>query len=165
MKGMTMTDLDSIIAHKHFRPGMTVVYGKENHPNDTFSQLYGGLITPKELADSSNGLLVWDKAATDRLYALRVQCGFPFIFNSGTRSLQTNLEAGGHPTSAHMVGRAFDIQVKSGQDAMEIVRLAPEFDFKGVGIRRPSGEGGYVHVDDVDRGADGAVIWTYSDGD
>lgn len=144
----------------HFKEDGTVVYLSPNDvPKESFAK-YSEFFTPHEFADTRSGLTIINTHFMKALLALRVVCPFPFIINSGTRSQSTNRIVGGHPTSAHLVGLAADVRVDGGTQAMRIVKLAAKKGFMGIGVKRPSGARGYVHLDIVPRKE--PTIWTYS---
>lgn len=88
-----------------------------------------------------------------RLDRARQIAGFPFIVNSSYRSPAYEVSKGRSGTSAHCLGRAFDIKCRSSRERFLIVKAALEAGFLRIGIY-PN----FVHVDDsLDH--DQCVIW------
>jgi len=52
----------------------------------------------------------------------------------GYRTATYNSKIGGHPNSLHMKGMAADIRIHNGIERGDIVRLAIELGFKGIGV-------------------------------
>ena len=129
----------------------------------TFEAAAGEFFELSEFADRNTGRVVVDLETLAKLRELRQACGFPFHLSSAFREELTNLEVGGHPRSAHKVGRAYDIGRLTGPMALTIITRAPSFGFHGIGVKRPIDGRGYVHIDDVDRDF-GATLWSYSHG-
>ena len=92
----------------------------------------------------------------EKLDKLREACGFPFVITSGYRTEDHNKAVGGEKGSAHLLGRAADIQC-NGIQAYMILTLAAKFGFTGIGVKQ-SGGGRYVHLDDAHVVP---VVWTY----
>ena len=88
----------------------------------------------------------------DALQAVRFRIGRPMIINSAARCEQHNRSVGGSPQSFHLckpdrAACAYDIAVKDGlglstHDPEELIRIAKEEGFKGIGRYR-----NFVHLD------------------
>jgi uncharacterized protein YcbK (DUF882 family) len=81
----------------------------------------------------------------DRLQALRTKFGRPLVLNSGYRSPQYNSSVsntGLH--GAHTTGRAVDIKCIDSQTRFQLIKLAIELGFTGIGIAKT-----FIHLDDV----------------
>lgn len=96
-----------------------------------------------------------------RLQRLRAAYGKPLTITSGYRDPTHPIEAKKPVPGAHATGRAADIGVTGGE-ALEIVRLALEFGFTGLGVQQKGG-GRFIHVDDVPGGPGmpRPSIWSY----
>lgn len=100
----------------------------------------------------------------ERLFQLRKHLAFPFKIRSGYRCPAHNERVSGTgPNGPHTTGRAADIALYGGQ-AYEVVTLARQFGFTGIGIR---GLGPlnrrFVHLDDLHQSDHRRrpTIWTY----
>jgi len=92
------------------------------------------------------------------LVALRRDLAFGFVITSGYRCPAHNRAVGGHPKSAHMQGRAVDIQA-TGLKALALVTEAVEYHFNGVGVSQKGIHGRrFIHLDNTH---DEATIWSY----
>lgn len=125
---------------------------------------------PDEFRCPDSGVFIYDMSAMASLKALRRACMFPFQINSGTRSANHNKAIGGHPNSAHMVGRAFDIKLLDRDWGRKIISMAGATGFRGVGLKLPIGaDTGYIHLDNVPRSGyhdpfredENIFLWTY----
>lgn len=99
-----------------------------------------------------------------KIELLREACNFPFIVTSAFRCVNYNERIGGAKNSAHTLGQALDIKV-SHEKAFEIVRLAYDFGFTGIGVsQKGPKESRFIHLDNVPR-FDPTVprprIWSY----
>ena len=90
----------------------------------------------------------------NRLDQLRYNCGFPFIVNSGFRSVNHSRERCKAPKGQHTKGIAADIKVVGGVQRGKIVAEAIKMGFTGIGVAK-----GFVHVDDRD--FNGLMMWSY----
>lgn len=79
----------------------------------------------------------------------------PFVINSGYRTSEHNLSAGGKKNSAHTRGYAFDIKVTNGIERMKVVNALMQAGFNRIGIART-----FIHGDN-DPSLPQNVIWTY----
>lgn len=77
-----------------------------------------------------------------RLDDLREACGFPFIVQSGYRSVLHSVEAKKEKPGTHTKGIAADIRVTGGAQRRLLVQKALEMGFTGVGVAKS-----FVHVD------------------
>lgn len=97
-----------------------------------------------------------------KLDALREECGFPLLINSGYRCPKHNLEVS-HTgeTGPHTTGHAVDIRVDRGR-AYRLLALAPKYGFTGIGIQQKGG-GRYIHLDDLpnDINQPRPTVWSY----
>ena len=104
------------------------------------------------------------RSSVDRLERVRVRYGKPMRVNSGARCAKHNLDvASTGADGPHTTGQAFDLGVV-GADALELVVIAREVGFTGIGVKQkgPHGER-CIHVDDLPN-ADGQPrpwIWSY----
>jgi uncharacterized protein YcbK (DUF882 family) len=88
------------------------------------------------------------------------QLGRPITITSSWRDPQRNRAAGGAPESQHLLGQAVDLRLSAdGQYHYDIVKLALELGFTGVGERRLTGKGGMLHLDTRPRAL--RAKWTY----
>lgn len=117
---------------------------------------------PEEFRCKGDGTYLIVPEFMDKLQALRTRAAFPFRITSGYRSPAYNAKVAETGSKGpHTTGRAVDISV-FGLDAFNLVRLAMEGGFTGIGISQ-KGTSRFVHLDDLNR-ADGyprPAIWTY----
>lgn len=100
----------------------------------------------------------------DQLQRLRTEAGFQFIINSGYRCPKHNRRVSSTGLSGpHTTGRAADVKV-SGSQAYQLIALALEHGFTGIGIK----QGGdwsqrFVHLDNLEDSEDRSRprVWTY----
>jgi uncharacterized protein YuzE len=88
--------------------------------------------------------------ALDRL---REICGFPFVINSGYRSIKHSLEALKDKPGTHTKGIAADIKVTTGHNRFVLIDNAIHHGFSGIGIAK-----NYIHLD-MRNSAE--VMWVY----
>jgi len=88
-----------------------------------------------------------------RLELLREACGFPFIINSGYRSIKHSAEVKKSKGGTHTQGIASDIKVSNGVERRAIVEAAISLGFGGIGVADS-----FVHVDTR---KSARVIWCY----
>lgn len=86
-----------------------------------------------------------------RLDLLREYCRFPFIVNSGYRSVTHSKETWKRRPGNHTKGIAADIRVKNGVERRLIVLRALTLGFNGIGVYEH-----FVHIDDRKTRA---VLW------
>jgi uncharacterized protein YcbK (DUF882 family) len=75
--------------------------------------------------------------------------------NSGYRCEKRNKKEGGSPTSSHVKGLAWDVDVSGSTMRYRIVKAALKLGIDRIGIGK-----GYIHLD-IDRQKDHRVIWLY----
>jgi uncharacterized protein YcbK (DUF882 family) len=121
-------------------------------------------VSPAEWADKTDGSLIVDVDFMDKLETLRGRYGKPFVFDSCYRSPAHNVEVSATRSSdgAHTLGVAADIQA-IGADALELVRLAINLDFTGIGLQQKGPGTRFVHLDCAPARADAPRpwLWTY----
>lgn len=100
----------------------------------------------------------------DRLQALRFEMPFPFPISSAYRTPEHNRSIGGGKHSAHLEGRAVDIQVY-GARAFMIVAAARNYGFTGIGVHQKGDDYAerFIHLDDVENSVarPRPAIWSY----
>ncbi|MEL8055023.1 MAG: D-Ala-D-Ala carboxypeptidase family metallohydrolase [Pseudomonadota bacterium] len=103
--------------------------------------------TPRERACKRTGSLLLVPEYMERLQGLRTRLKRAMPVNSGFRSVQHNQLIGGG--LAHPTGRADDIGI-FGNDALELVIMAREEGFTGIGVKQHGGiESRFIHLDDL----------------
>jgi uncharacterized protein YcbK (DUF882 family) len=97
----------------------------------------------------------------DKLQKLREAYGKPMRITSGYRHKTHPIEAKKSKIGAHATGQAADIGVDRG-DAYELLKLALELGFTGIGIQQKGG-GRFIHLDTLEPSADfiRPTIWSY----
>jgi uncharacterized protein YcbK (DUF882 family) len=92
-----------------------------------------------------------DALFLERLDSLRGKTGFPFPVRSGYRcSAYNQTVSNTGPTGPHTTGKAADLGI-SGQQAYEIISVAKEFGFRGIGVKMHGPAGGrFLHLDMID---------------
>ncbi len=96
-----------------------------------------------------------------KLQKLREAYGKPMRITSGYRHKTHPIEAKKSKIGAHATGQAADIGVDRG-DAYELLKLALELGFTGIGIQQKGG-GRFIHLDTLEASADfiRPTIWSY----
>lgn len=115
----------------------------------------------EEFACKHTGENYMDPGVIDKLQELRSECDFPFIITSAYRSENHPAEVNKKKPGTHTKGIAIDILV-SGSQAYEVVALAPQFGFTGIGVQQ-KGKDRFIHLD-VDGEKFGKIrpyIWSY----
>lgn len=103
-----------------------------------------------------------DQGLVDLLDELRARLGQPMHLSSSYRDPSHNASVGGVQDSQHLSGHAVDIILPlDGQYHYDIVKLAYELGFTGIGEKRRSGHAGMLHLDN--RPAGQRAKWTYPD--
>jgi len=127
----------------------------ETHAGPNFS--------PEELADSRTGQIIADPEFLNMLRGLREVFCQPIVINSGFRMRETNAAVGGHERSAHLYGRAVDVRIPDAAYGADLLATALNIQGAiGIGINKPQGKTGFIHIDDMPRnGSKKPVIWTY----
>ena len=106
-----------------------------------------------------SGAKFMDNAFLQMLDDARSIAGIPFNITSGYRSEKINKLAGGVKNSSHLVGRAADIAVGSGNERLIIIMALIQVGFRRVGVAR-----GFIHTDNDSISMGGTKpdsIWTY----
>ena len=93
-----------------------------------------------------------------KLQAFRIQYGKPMRITSGYRCPEHPLEAKKSKPGAHASGLACDVGV-DGQEAYEILKLAFQLGFKGVGVNQ-KGTGRFIHLDTLEE-TPRPNVWSY----
>ena len=100
----------------------------------------------------------------ERLIELREKLNKPMVISSGYRSEAHNIAIGGSKNSAHLKGCAVDV-VCSGHLAYEIVKLAMELKFSGIGVKQNGVHAKrFIHIDTMPRHSITSPrpwIWSY----
>lgn len=96
-----------------------------------------------------------------RLQKLRRRFGKPMTISSGYRHPTHPIEAKKAKPGAHASGRACDIAVE-GADALQVISLALELGFTGIGVQQKGG-GRFIHLDDLPHGGGFSrpMVWSY----
>jgi uncharacterized protein YcbK (DUF882 family) len=81
-----------------------------------------------------------------KLQALRTRYGKPIRISSGYRSKRHTIEAKKPQPGMHTKGLACDIACYP-DDAYELVRLAFELRFTGIGVSQVNGKPRFIHLD------------------
>lgn len=104
-----------------------------------------------------SGAQFMDMAFVMKLDYLRQRCGFPLRVTSGYRTVEHNANAhvGGVDSSAHIAGKAADLQAESSVARYKIISEAVQLGFKRIGIGRT-----FIHLDDDETKAQ-KVAWLY----
>jgi len=96
-----------------------------------------------------------------KLQALRTAYGKPMKITSGYRHATHPIEARKAKPGAHATGIAADIAV-SHADAHEVMRIAFELGFTGIGVQQKGG-GRFIHLDTIENNPDQPRphVWSY----
>lgn len=95
---------------------------------------------------------------TDRLEAIREECGFPFLISSGYRCPEHPIEAKKEKPGAHSTGHAADIAV-TGEQAIRVLEVAIKHGIKRIGVNQ-KGSGRFIHLDTAPD-LPAPAIWSY----
>jgi len=116
--------------------------------------------TEAEFRCKGNGECRMDEDFLDRLQYLRNRFGRPMPVTSGYRSPEYNAKVSTTGTAGpHTTGKAADIRV-SGKDAYDLIKLAIEAGFRGIGISQKGAHASrFIHLDMVDAGR--PTVWSY----
>ena len=110
------------------------------------------------------GLFGMDETFMEKLDKLRDKLNQPMTISSGYRSEAHNMAIGGSKRSAHLKGCAVDV-VCSGHKAFEIVKLAIELGFTGIGVKQNGVHAKrFIHLDTMPRKSVTSPrpwIWSY----
>jgi len=97
-------------------------------------------------------------AFMSKLQALRIKYGKPMRITSGFRCAQHPIEAKKATPGAHASGCACDVGVE-GQDAYQLLRLAFELGFTGIGVQQ-KGSSRFIHLDTLEQ-PPRPNVWSY----
>lgn len=98
----------------------------------------------------------------DKVEQLRVRYGKPLTVTSAARCPDYNAKVSSTGrTGPHTTGRAIDFGVQ-GPDALQIIALAVEMGFTGIGVNQKGG-GRFIHIDDLPNGpgCPRPFVWSY----
>ena len=98
------------------------------------------------------------KEFMDKLQELRNRFGKPIIISSGFRSVKHSIEAKKSKGGYHTKGLACDIACYSNT-AYDIVKIALELGFTGIGVNQKGNSGRFIHLDL--RPKNEALIYSY----
>lgn len=118
--------------------------------------------TRAEMACKGSGECRMVDAFMVRLERLRAIYGKPMPVSSGYRSPAHNAAVSTTgETGPHTTGRAVDILVR-GADALELIGLATDLGFTGIGVSQ-KGPSRFIHLDDLPDapGQPRPTIWSY----
>tara|TARA_R100001129_G_scaffold64614_2_gene44184 strand:- start:44 stop:433 length:390 start_codon:yes stop_codon:yes gene_type:complete len=117
-----------------------------------------------ELRCQGTGQINMNETFMERLIELREKLNKPMVISSGYRSEAHNIAIGGSKNSAHLKGCAVDV-VCSGHLAYEIVKLAMELEFSGIGVKQNGVHAKrFIHIDTMPRHSITSPrpwIWSY----
>ena len=103
-----------------------------------------------------------DEEFMERLVALRYAYDKPMVISSGYRDASYNQVIGGAKNSPHLYGKAVDVLV-SGKNAYELMALAMEQGFSGIGIsQRGPHESRFIHIDTMEDSDTHPRPWVWS---
>lgn len=118
--------------------------------------------TREEMSCKHCGKAPMSATFMDKLEDLRKVYGRPMVITSGYRCPEHNSQVSNTGlTGPHTTGRAVDIAVR-GADAHELLGLAMERGFFGIGINQKGGAR-FIHLDDLPNGPNcpRPTIWSY----
>lgn len=95
----------------------------------------------------------------DLLQALRTRYGKPMIITSGYRDPMHPVEARKGSPGTHTLGLAADVACH-GADAHQILRLALDMGFTGVGVNQ-HGASRFIHLDIATAPFSRPTVWSY----
>lgn len=114
--------------------------------------------TAAEFSCSHCGANEINESLLNKLQLLRNKYGKPMKITSGYRCPKHPIEAKKAAPGAHSTGLACDIGV-SGSEAHQILLLAMELGFTGIGVQQ-KGTGRFIHVD-LTVGQNRPTVWSY----
>ncbi len=118
--------------------------------------------TEKELRCRGTGECDMNDNFMLKLEELRKKYNTPMIITSAYRHPAHNVAIGGSRYSAHIKGRAVDVQVV-GKDALRLVRLALECGMTGIGVaQRGPHNKRFIHIDDLENSQESPRPWGWS---
>jgi zinc D-Ala-D-Ala carboxypeptidase len=88
------------------------------------------------------------------LDSVREEYGKPIRINSGYRTEEANIKAGGVSNSSHLKGLAADLRVKNSKERYELLTVLMKY-FDRIGVAKS-----FIHVD-IDEDKPQGVIWVY----
>ena len=88
------------------------------------------------------------------LDSVREEYGKPIKINSGYRTEEANIKAGGVSNSSHLKGLAADLRVKNSKERYELLTVLMKY-FDRIGVAKS-----FIHVD-IDEDKPQGVIWVY----
>mgnify|MGYP006253469129 FL=1 len=100
-----------------------------------------------------------DSSFLQMLNDARSIAGIPFKITSGYRSVAHNKKIGGVQNSSHLIGKACDISIKSGQERYIILNALIQAGFRRLGVAKS-----FIHADNdslEQGGTKNSSIWTY----
>ena len=109
--------------------------------------------------DLENSGINMDAAFLQMLDDARGISGIPFNITSGYRTKNRNKLVGGVANSSHLVGKAADISVQSGNERYIIINALIKAGFKRIGVAKT-----FIHCDNDSLEQGGTKpnsIWTY----
>jgi zinc D-Ala-D-Ala carboxypeptidase len=115
-----------------------------------------------ELACKCGCGMLPERLFMDKVERLRMRAGFPMPVSSAARCPSHNAKVSSTgATGPHTTGRAIDLAV-SGSRALELIRLALQMDFTGIGVNQ-KGSARFLHLDDLPNkdGQPRPHLWSY----
>jgi len=104
--------------------------------------------------DLPNSGINMDNAFLQMLDDARGIAGIPFKITSGYRSAEHNQKVGGVKNSSHLVGKAADIGVGSGNERYIILDALIKAGFRRMGVAKT-----FIHCDNDETKSNS--VWTY----
>ena len=105
--------------------------------------------------DSEGSGDMMEEELLEMLDIARDIAGFPFIINSGFRTIAHNQKIGGERNSSHLMGWAADLHCGTGKRRFLMIEALLDAGFTRLGIGDT-----YIHVD-CDPNKPQMTIWTY----
>ncbi len=104
--------------------------------------------------DLPNSGINMDNAFLQMLNDARGIAGIPFSITSGYRTKERNKMVGGVSNSSHLIGKAADIKVGSGNERYIILNALIKAGFRRLGVAKT-----FIHCDNDESKPNS--IWTY----
>lgn len=98
--------------------------------------------TPDEIACKSDGSIIVNFGALDKLQRARILAKRPLHINSAYRTIEHNRSIGGKPDSVHLQGAAFDISLRNFEK-QELYKILLKAGFTGFGLSYDN----FIHAD------------------
>ena len=114
---------------------------------------------PEEFACTHCGAIGIDERVVAKLQQLRDAYGKPIVVTSGYRCPEHPAEKHKSEPGTHALGLAADISCSRG-DAYQLLKLALELNFKGIGVQQ-KGAGRFLHLDVAEDGFTRPTVWSY----